>query len=265
MSGMSPRGAALAGAVLLLAGGAVFLGGWAFLSLGFVIGMAHALEADHLAAVAAMTERRDGRRALIARGAFWGLGHTLALFAICSTVVLLGLSISGRAEAALELVVGLMIAGLGLRVLWRMHRDRIHIHVHEHDGHKHLHAHSHSGERPHAQDHGHRHRHRVGRRELATMGIGLVHGAAGSAGLLVLTVAATQSIAQSLVHFAVFGLGSMVGMAALSAVLSLPLAQVARGAGWMKTAVSLAIAALAVTVGGGLALESLPGLQAMAL
>jgi len=100
---------------------------------------------------------------------------------------------------------------------------------------------------------------------LKALCIGLMHGAAGSAGLLVLTVAATQSIAQSLVHFAVFGLGSMVGMAALSAVLSLPLAQVARGAGWMKTAVSLAIAALAVTVGGGLALESLPGLQAMAL
>lgn len=260
MNGISPRGAALAGAVLLLAGGTVLLGGWAFLSLGFAIGMAHALEADHLAAVAAMTDRRDGRRALIARGAFWGLGHTLALFAICSVVVLLGLSISGQAEAALELVVGLMIAGLGLRVLWRMHRERIHIHVHEHDGHRHLHAHSHSGERPHAQDHGHRHR--VGRRELATMGIGLVHGAAGSAGLLVLTVAATESIAQSLAYFAVFGLGSMVGMAALSAVLSLPLAQVARGAGWMKTAVSLAIAALAVTVGGGLALESLPGLQA---
>ncbi len=259
MSGISARGAALAGVALLMAGAAAAFGGWAFLSLGFVIGMAHALEADHLAAVAAMTDRRDGRRALIARGAFWGLGHTLALFAICSTVVLLGLSISGRAEAALELVVGLMIAGLGLRVLWRMHRERIHIHVHEHDGHKHLHAHSHSGERPHTRDHGHRHR--VGRGELATMGIGLVHGAAGSAGLLVLTVAATESLTQSLAYFAVFGAGSMVGMAALSAVLSLPLGHVQRGAGWMKTAVSLAIAALAVIVGGGLALESLPGLQ----
>ena len=263
MSGISPRGAALAGAGLLLAGAASFMGGWAFLSLGFVIGMAHALEADHLAAVAAMTDRRDGRRALIARGAFWGLGHTLALFAICTTVVLLGLSISGRAEAALELVVGLMIAALGLRVLWRMHRERIHIHVHEHDGHRHLHAHTHSGERPHAQDHGHRHR--VGRGELATMGVGLVHGAAGSAGLLVLTVAATESIGQSLAYFAIFGVGSMVGMAALSAVLSLPLSQVQRGAGWMKSAVSLAIAGLALFIGGGLALESLPGLQAAPL
>lgn len=76
-----------------------------------------------------------------------------------------------------------------------------------------------------------------------------------------LTVAATESIAQSLACFAVFGVGSGVGMAALSAVLSLPLTRVRRGAGWMKNAMALAIAALAMFVGGGLALESLPGLQ----
>ena len=89
-----------------------------FLALGFVIGLAHALDADHVTAVAAMMNRGDGRRGIIARGAAWGLGHTLALFLICSTVLLLGLTISARVGAALELAVGAMIVALGLKVFW---------------------------------------------------------------------------------------------------------------------------------------------------
>lgn len=231
--------------------------GWAFLSLGFVIGMAHALEADHLTAVAAMMDRKEGPRAMIMRGAAWGLGHTLALFLICSTVILLGLQITGRTEALLELVVGTMIVGLGLRVLWKLHRDRIHIHVHDHGGERHFHAHSHAGETAAHRDSDHRHSHRA---HAATMGIGLIHGAAGSAGLLVLTVAATESVAQSMAYFAVFGLGSLAGMAALTTAASYPLDKLQSGATWMRTATSLAIAGLAIWVGGGLALESLQAL-----
>lgn len=238
--------AALAAAAAALAwtGGA-----WVFLTLGFVIGMAHALEADHLAAVGAMLNRGEGPRAMMLRGAVWGAGHTLALLAICSAVLALGLTISGRTEAMLELAVGAMIAGLGLRVLWKLRRERVHIHVHEHDGVRHIHAHSHAGEGAHrASAHAHGH--------AATLGVGLVHGAAGSAGLLVLTVAATDSLAQALAYFAVFGLGSLAGMAALTAAASVPLAMLERGATWMKTATALAIGGLAVWIGGALALSS---------
>ena len=91
------------------------------------------------------------------------------------------------------------------------------------------------------------------------MGIGVMHGAAGSAALLVLTVAATQSIGQALGYFAVFGLGSIIGMAALSAVASFPLMALDRGARWMQTASGLGIGGLAIWVGGSLALRSLPG------
>ena len=200
---------------------------WAFLSLGFVIGMAHALEADHLAAVGAMLNGKQSRRSLIARGAVWGVGHTAALFGICSVVVLFGLAITSRAEAALELAVGLMIAGLGCRVLWKLRRERIHMHVHNHGGETHVHLHSHAQEDlPHeasAHDHSHAQRH------LPTLAVGILHGAAGSAGLLVLTIAATDSLGQALAYFAVFGIGSMVGMAALTAVASYPLAVVERG------------------------------------
>ncbi|MHA6344391.1 hypothetical protein [Roseivivax sp. CAU 1761] len=257
MSGVGRKTALILGGVLIAGTGAALglWGGWAVLWLGFVIGMAHALEADHLAAVAAMTGREDGPRRLILRGMAWGAGHTLALFAICATVIALGLTISGRLEAGLEFAVGLMIAGLGLRMLWRLRRDRVHIHVHEHDGRRHIHAHSHAGETGEhaASPHGHSHR---APGHLGTVGVGLVHGAAGSAGLLVLTVAATDSLAQAMAYCAIFGLGSLAGMAALSAAASLPLGLLERGASWMRPVAMAGIGVFAVWVGGSLAVES---------
>ena len=207
----------------------------AFLPLGFFIGMAHAVEADHLAAVAAMTSRADGRRALIARGAVWGLGHTLSLFVICSTVVLFGLTVSGTLEASLELAVGAMILALGGQVLWRLRA---------------------AGSAPARRASGHARRAGHGK----ALAVGLVHGAAGSAGLLVLMVAATERIWAALAAFAVFGLGSMLGMAALTAVASWPLMLVQRGAASLQNAVTGAIGAAALWVGGGLVIESLGAL-----
>lgn len=253
-------------ALVLAAGPAIAHGGgpidhhspWPFLLLGFAVGLAHALDADHVAAVGAMVGQGGRRIEIVARGAAWGVGHTLALFAICSTVLLLGLTISDRLGAALEFTVGLMIVALGLKVFWTLWRERIHIHVHEHDGVRHLHAHSHKGEGAHSAS-AHAHRHEV-RALLPTIGVGLIHGAAGSAGLLVLIVASAESTGQALLAFAVFGLGSLLGMTLLTAVASYPLAWINRGAVWMRTSLAVAIGCLAVFVGAGVAFESLGGL-----
>lgn len=233
----------------------------AFLPIGFLLGMSHALEADHLAAVATMLQREDGRRSIILRGAVWGLGHTISLFAICSTVVLLGLTISGTVEATLELAVGLMIVTLGAQVLWRLRRERIHFHVHEHDGVRHFHAHSHAQDRmPHGEN-PHRHAHESLRTHRKALFIGMIHGAAGSAGLLVLMVAATENPAQALASFVVFGVGSIIGMAALSAIASYPLVVAQRGTIWVRNMTTAAIGCAALWVGGALMLESLATLQ----
>ncbi len=227
---------------------------FSILSLAFVVGMGHALETDHLAAMSNMLTQKGNRRSLIARGAFWGLGHTLALFAFCTVAVGLGLSISGTLQAGLEFTVGLMIVALGLQSLWRIYRDRVHIHVHDHGAHRHLHAHSHKGQSgPHdaaAHDHSHR------RTNAKALGVGLVHGAAGSGALLILTVSATQSIGQALAYFAVFGIGSMVGMAALSAVISLPLSLAQRGANWLNVTLSAGIGLVALWVGASIIVEN---------
>lgn len=230
------------------------------LPLSLLVGMAHALEADHLAAVSNMLTRKGGRAALARRGMFWGIGHTVALFAVCSVVVILGLAISDGLQAGFELVVGLMIVLLAGQTLWRLHRDRVHAHVHEHDGTRHLHLHSHAGETlPHSAS-SHRHEHRA--TDLKTLAVGLVHGTAGSGALLVLAVSATQSLWEALAYFAVFGLGSMLGMAAVSAVASVPLGWAQQGATWLRNGVSGAIGVVGVWIGGSLALESAAALHA---
>jgi hypothetical protein len=226
----------------------------AFLPLGFVIGMGHALETDHLAAVSNMLAKKGNHRAVILRGAFWGLGHTLSLFVICSAVVVLGLTISGTIQATVEFAVGVMIVALGVQTLRVMIRDRVHAHVHQHGETAHLHLHSHAGETlPHAKvTHDHEHR----ATNIKALCVGLLHGAAGSGALLVMTISATDSILQALVYFAVFGLGSLVGMATLSTVASFPLILAQRGATWLKNGTMAAIGLVAMFIGATIMIEN---------
>lgn len=227
------------------------------LLFGGLVGVTHALEADHLAAVAAMNTRRGTARQVVLRGAMWGVGHSLSLLAICGTAIVLGLVITATTEAALEFCVGTMIVGLGAHVLWTLRARRIHFHVHEHGETRHVHAHSHAGETvPHDRSaHAHVHPHPAASTWKA-LAIGLVHGAAGSGGLLVLVVAATQSVVGALFYVLVFGIGSILGMAALSLIAAWPLGVLQRSAGRLDMAVTVAIGFLALFVGGGLMTES---------
>jgi ABC-type nickel/cobalt efflux system permease component RcnA len=222
-----------------------------FLLFGSLIGMQHALEADHLAAVAALSQKRTSRKALVMRGSFWGLGHTLTLFLICGALLLLGESVPVRTEAALELLVGVVIVFLGVNVLISIWRQRPHVHIHAHDNgtaHVHLHAHA-EDSAPHdhsAHVHGHE---ALGFRRALT--VGMLHGAAGSAGLLVLAAAA-NSVVEALSFVAAFGIGSIAGMAALSFVASYPLRWLEGWAGWGTSATYAVIGVVAVVVGGDL-------------
>jgi len=114
-----------------------------------------------------------------------------------------------------------MLVGLGAHLLWRLWRDSVHVHTHRHDdGTIHLHAHNHAGESaPHAHEHGFRWR---------TLLVGLMHGMAGSAALLVLTVSQAPSAAAGLFYIALFGTGSIIGMGLLSTVIAVPIAISAR-------------------------------------
>lgn len=225
------------------------------LSLGCLIGMQHALEADHLAAVAALTDRHGSRRALVLRGTAWGLGHTITLASICGVLLMLGATISPAVEATLELAVGIMIVALGGNVLYGIWRRRLHVHVHRHgNGVRHIHVHHHAGEGvPHERStHDHAHHHPgLGRALL----VGMMHGAAGSAGLLVLA-AATESTAEAAGYVVAFGIGSIGGMAALSFLASWPLRFIERYANWLNTAAFACIGCAAVVIGARLVAAS---------
>jgi hypothetical protein len=232
---------------------------YTLLIFGLLVGMQHALEADHLAAVAAMSARRTSRRALVLRGSFWGLGHTAALLSICGVLLIWGGTISARTEALLELSVGAMIVFLGGNVIRKLWRQRPHFHVHHHeDATRHVHAHVHAGEAQAHEKSVHRHEHRelgFGRAVL----VGMMHGAAGSAGLLVLAAAA-DSLATATGYVIAFGVGSIAGMAALSFVASYPLGFLERSASWISTAAHAAIGGVAIFIGGQLLVESWAGL-----
>ena len=191
------------------------------LLLGFLIGMSHALEADHIAAVASLSTRSRSARQTLLQGAFWGAGHTLTLLLVGLTVLLLDTLVPPRFAQGLELAVGLMLVGLGADVLWRLVRDRVHFHLHHHGAVRHLHVHSHRGGLEHASDpHRHEHPRAPGLRALL---VGMMHGLAGSAALIVLALESAESLAQGLVYILLFGLGSMAGMVLLAGAVSIPL------------------------------------------
>ncbi len=240
-----------------------------FLLLGFFTGMGHALEADHLAAVGALASReredatREGRKPfglwrMAGLGASWGMGHATTLLLLSLVVIITGRMLSDHVAAMLEFAVGVMLVLLGLDVLRRLWRDKVHFHVHDHgDGRVHIHAHSHAGsDVPHDRD-PHHHAHPVGFSWRAFL-VGLMHGAAGTAGLLALAAAATRDVFTTVIYVILFGIGAMTGMALLTAVVSVPLGIGARKITWLFRGVQVAAAAVALGLGVMIMLENAP-------
>lgn len=261
------------------------------LGLGFGIGLKHALDADHLAAVATIVGRDHGFRRASLIGAVWGAGHTVALLAAGLIVLLLDLRIPERVGQALELGVAVMLGWLGLRLFDRVLRgDTIHGHWHRHGDLVHRHPHRHALEHRHGDssepatstaaaaparppsraetgaaveapatpDPVHDHLPGTGLRPFA---IGLVHGVAGSAGLMLLVLATVPDRMTGLLFILVFGIGSIGGMCAMSALLSLPFAGAARASQGLLRTVQVGAALFSVVVAWNIIHEFLGGLS----
>lgn len=218
------------------------------LLLGFLIGMRHAVETDHVAAVASLATRSRSIGDTIYQGAAWGLGHTLTLFLFGSVVLVLDLVMPERMAQILEFMVGVMLVGLGFDVMRRLVREKIHFHLHRHRGGEvHFHAHSHAGEESH-DPRRHVHDHPEGF-PLRALFVGLMHGMAGSAALILLTLQTVQSPLVGLVYIALFGVGSMLGMALLSIVIAIPLRYSARGLTWLHNGLQAVIGLATIGIG----------------
>jgi sulfite exporter TauE/SafE len=190
------------------------LSSFSVLVIGFVLGLQHATEADHLAAVSTIVSEKKNLLTASIVGGMWGIGHTISLFAVGILVIFLKLQISETLEARLEACVGVMLVLLGINALRKLFQaNRVHLHTHEHDGHRHAHVHTHHEDR---SDISH---HRLSPRSVA---IGMVHGLAGSAALMLLVVPTISSPTIALAYILIFGIGSIGGMMAMSFLIGLP-------------------------------------------
>ena len=219
------------------------------LTLGFLIGMRHALEADHVAAVASLASGSKTIRQTVFHGAVWGLGHTVALMVIGTVVIVMNSTVPETVAHWLEFTVGIMLVILGADVIRRMIRDRVHFHFHKHTlyDRAHLHAHSHRGEGEHASSpHDHTHNKGLTARVLA---VGLMHGMAGSAALVLLVAGTITSTVTAVLYITLFGFGSIVGMAALSAVIAVPLRYSAKSMTWAYNGMQVTVGVGTISLG----------------
>jgi sulfite exporter TauE/SafE len=200
------------------------------LAYSLVFGLKHALEPDHLAAVSTIAVEHKSLAGSSLVGAVWGLGHTLSLLLAGSVVIMLGFDLREEYLAPVEIVVALMLIGLGGRALWTLGRER-RTAISPESQETLRHSHSHKGSTNSIWE-------RIGIRPLL---IGMVHGLAGSAALLLLLIPVIPSTALKIVYILVFGAGSIVGMVIMSCMVGLPAHLMA--ARFLK--VSLTIRALA--------------------
>ena len=249
-------------------------GAGAALALGFLLGLKHATDADHVVAVATVV---DDSRSSIWRGIWigvsWGMGHTVPLLLVGVAILLLKgrfLAIYQGIATYFELAVGLMLVLLGAQVLWNLVRRRLHLHEHLDAERPHVHIHaSHSHKQAQSEltslaghgDGGHSHglwsslRPSFRPRSFA---IGVVHGLAGSAAVMLALLPEIDSSVVGVGYLALFGFGTILSMAAITLTLGAPF-RVAANVASVKVAIVGTAGVASLVIGGALMAETASG------
>jgi sulfite exporter TauE/SafE len=180
------------------------------LSIGFILGIKHALEPDHVIAVSTIASKSKSLWRSSLSGVFWGIGHTMTLFIVGILLIVLKYEISETWALSLEFLVGVMLVYLGLSTLYVGNRKKIHFHEHDHEGYVHNHFHE-----------THRHEHQEVSYVKSVL-IGMIHGLAGSAAMTLLTMSTVETVWQAVLYILVFGFGTVLGMLLFTTILSIP-------------------------------------------
>ncbi len=216
------------------------------LSLAFGLGMVHALDADHIAAVSSLACRRFRLRDSLGFSVRWALGHGLTLIGLGLLVFVAGMAIPPEFTALAEQAVALVLIGLGAWVVVSLWSQRAHIHFHHHDDlpvHAHWHAHD-RHTNPHPERHVHRH--------TAVM-VGVLHGAAGSAPLLALIPVATMdSPWTGMAYLLLFSLGVLISMFVFGGVLGALFQGASRWGGRLMGGLRMTVGLASIGIGGSL-------------
>lgn len=225
------------------------------LFLGLLVGLRHALEADHIAAVTSLASRSASWRERVAVAAIWGSGHALALTILGGTLVALGTALPERVARGFEIAAGCMLIGLGVDVLRRLRGRRLHVHLHEHgDGVRHVHIHVHDA-MPYRAHGAHEHRHPFGLLPRA-LAVGGIHGLAGSGALVVLSMQMLGSGGLAVLYVICFAVGSILGMTAFSLAFTLPFALSPRLLTVTAGRLEAAVGVVTISIGGWMALQA---------
>jgi sulfite exporter TauE/SafE len=186
------------------------------LIVAVLLGLRHATDPDHLTAVSTLVLSEDprGSRRAARLGLAWGLGHGVTLLAVGLPVVLLQAYLPDGVQRAAEALVGAVIVLLAARLLHRWRHGYFHAHPHEHDGTRHAHPHVHEEAGHGAHDHAHAEA--LGRTPLAAVGIGMLHGAGGSAAVGILLIGAVPSRAAAAAALVLFAAATAISMALVS-------------------------------------------------
>jgi len=219
------------------------------LLIGFVLGLQHAIEGDHLAAVSTIVSEKKNLLTASIVGGLWGVGHTISLFAVGVLVIVLKLQISESTEARLEAVVGGMLILLGLNALRKLFTtEKIHVHTHSHGEREHVHIHAHDSEKAESSHH---------RFSPRSIFVGIVHGLAGSAALMLLVVPTISSPAIALLYILIFGIGSVGGMMTMSLLIGLPLHFTAKRFEFLNKGIRFAAGIFSLGLGAFIVYEKL--------
>ena len=220
-------------------------------AVAVLLGLRHATDPDHLAAVTTLVaSRKERTRRLAARlGLAWGLGHATTLFAFGLPIVLFRAYLPEAVQRAAETAVGLLIVGLAVWLLHRWRRGVFHAHRHVHDGFEHVHLHAHERGRAHGEAVAHLHVHTMrARSPLQAFLIGLLHGVGGSAGVGVLLLATIHDHRLAVAALGLFALFTALSMTLLSTGFGLVLTSRRIQRSFHALVPALAVASLAFGV-----------------
>ncbi|OPA74738.1 MULTISPECIES: sulfite exporter TauE/SafE family protein [Paenibacillus] len=187
------------------------LGLLSVLGVGFLLGIKHAIEPDHVIAVSTIASHSKKLWRTSLAGVFWGIGHTTTLFVVGLILILTKNNISEKVSGSLEFLVGIMLVYLGISSLISVGRSKkayLHQHQHHHE------EHTHYVSQPTASH--------KGISYIKSMVIGLVHGIAGSGAMVLLTMSTVQSVWDGALYILIFGLGTIAGMLLFTTILGIP-------------------------------------------
>ena len=225
--------------------------------LGLVLGMRHATDPDHVIAITTILSRERRLSVATRIGIVWGLGHTLTVLIVGAAIIVFKVAIPARLGLSMEFAVAIVLILLGVGSTTSLIRDAfnrvrgsessvdegliVHAHAHSHGDAIHSHPHVHADTHEHAD--GCHQNHRIDgdarpplsarRPLLRSFGVGVVHGLAGSAAIALLVLSAIPDALWATLYLAIFCLGTVVGMAAITTAIATPFMVASRRASWI--------------------------------